>query len=90
MASKITEDELLEHFDEGTGLVAYQCGDARDVGFDPRHEPESGRCSHVNVYTSLGSSKRKTAARKLLARSEIRRVPNVEQLAAAESRRASG
>jgi hypothetical protein len=59
----------LSRFPEGCGLVQFNYGDAKLIGFiarlerDPDH-PDNH--AHANVYNSHGSSKRKTLAQKLV------------------------
>jgi hypothetical protein len=36
----ISEDELLSRFEPGTGLAGFNCGQARQLGFDAHHEPD--------------------------------------------------
>jgi hypothetical protein len=48
--------------------VAFNCGDARDLGFDPRRKPDPNypdNQAHANVYFDGSDSKRKTHAKKL-------------------------
>lgn len=68
IASKSSPKKTLCRFQPGSGLVRFNCGEARVIGFDPREEPDP-RCpenlAHANVYTEAGSSQRKKKARKL-------------------------
>ena len=75
------ENEMLERFQQGTGLARFNCGEARELGFDARHEPEEDHDDHANVYsTDLNGSQRKKLARKLVEAAKIARDPNNELL----------
>lgn len=50
------------------GVVAFNCGRARELGFDTRHEADGlypQNSAHAHVYYSGGSSARKKNARRL-------------------------
>lgn len=68
IASLTTAELTLATFLPGTGLVSFQCGEARQLGFQTHHEidvnhPENA--AHAHVYFAASSSKRKTQARRL-------------------------
>lgn len=68
IASKSSPKKTLDRFDIGSGLVSFNCGDARVIGFDSREEPDPEfpkNLAHANVYNDAGSSERKRRARKL-------------------------
>ena len=46
-------------------IVAFRCGCARELGFDPRREPENDNAAHAHVYYDGSNSSRKTRAKKL-------------------------
>jgi hypothetical protein len=71
--SLMTFDEAVRHLravlkcPKG-GLALFNCGRARDLGFDPRKEPDPNHPenqAHANVYSDGADSKRKTRAKKL-------------------------
>jgi hypothetical protein len=60
----------LAHLPKGSGLVSFNCGQARALGFDARLEfdpnyPENK--AHANVYSRHASSQRKRMAQKLVS-----------------------
>lgn len=53
----------------GGGMVSYNCGEARELGFDARHEPERGNQAHAHLYCDLDlSNKRRKRNAQRLAR----------------------
>ena len=69
----------LGHLPAGCGLVMFNTGKARALGFDARHEtdeenPENK--AHAHVYTALVGNPRKAAAKKLVALCTVVREPN--------------
>jgi hypothetical protein len=61
-------DYTLRRFPAGCGLVAFNYGDAKALGFLARQEldPEfPDNIAHANVYSSPSASKHKTMAQKL-------------------------
>lgn len=78
--SMTDEDTLLRRFPEGSGLVEFNCGTARKLGFDARQEPEHGDEAHANIYCELSSNKRKKHARKLVEASTVTKKPDIEKL----------
>ncbi len=81
IASLMSFDEALRHLHEVMkspkgGIVAFNCGDARKLGFNPRQEPDPvypENKAHANVYSDGTDSHRKARAKKL-ARSFCRVV----------------
>ncbi len=60
----------LAHLPAGCGLVAFNCGQARALGFNARLEPDSEQpqnTAHANVYCDLPTNQRKKRAQKLVA-----------------------
>jgi hypothetical protein len=84
VASMSDEDELLSRFRRGTGMVRFNCGVARALGFNACHEPEQGNEAHANVYCDLPSSKRKKQARLLVEAAQVTREPDAEALRRAD------
>ena len=92
-------DELARRWSGGNGIVAFNCGNAREFGFDARHEPEPFGTdptaineAHCNVYCDIaGDNARKKKARSLAAtcKDSIRRQPDPVPPAAAKSADAS-
>jgi hypothetical protein len=80
IASMRSEEELLQRFRPGSGIVRFHCGTARLLGFDARHEPEQGDDAHANVYCNLKSSQRKRHARMLVESAQVTRVPERDLL----------
>jgi len=71
----------LAHLPPGAGLVQFNSGKARSLGFDARHEldpehPENP--AHAHVYTALMGNSRKKAAQKLVALCMVVREPTFE------------
>lgn len=73
IASIMTFEDAIRHLREilkcpDGGLVAFNVGNAQDLGFDPRKEPDldyPDNRAHANVYSDGSDSKRKTRAKKL-------------------------
>jgi hypothetical protein len=74
-ASMTTPEATLARFSPGSGIAEFNCGGARNLGFDTRAEPENGNDAHAHVYCDHPNNKRKAAARKLAEACIIRRVP---------------
>jgi hypothetical protein len=58
----------LRRFPQGCGLVSFNYGDAKVIGYSARLEVDPDfpdNRAHANVYNGSGSSKRKTMAQKL-------------------------
>ena len=75
LASLMSLEDAVRHLREVLksakgGIVAFNCGDAKGLGFDPRKEPDPNypqNEAHANVYSDGSDSKRKTRAKKLAA-----------------------
>jgi hypothetical protein len=68
----------LGHLPEGSGLVQFNCGDARGIGANALLEPDPDQPenkAHANVYTSSSASKRKTIAQKLVSLCTLVQAP---------------
>lgn len=65
IARLTTPEQTLSRWPTGSGIVAFNCGSARDIGFDARHEPEEGNAAHANVYSDFPTKERKRRARQL-------------------------
>lgn len=76
LSSMDNGQSLLTDFTSGSGVVEFNCGVARELGFDARHEPENGNDAHAHVYCELASGKRKKQARKLVHASVIKVEPS--------------
>lgn len=59
--------ETLTRWPAGSGIAAFNCGEARQLGFDARLEPEHGNDAHANVYCGFPNNERKRRARHLAA-----------------------
>jgi len=76
--------EVIARWTGGNGIVAFDCGIARNHGFYTRHEPElfpnstEMNTAHCNVYGVAGTNDRKRRARALAetCRDSIRRMPD--------------
>lgn len=75
VASLSSVQETLARWPDGSGIVGFNSGQARQLGFDARHEPEHGNSSHANVYCTHPNNERKRRARQLAAMSVIVREP---------------
>jgi hypothetical protein len=62
-----TPEQTLARWPVGSGIVGFNCGQARQLGFDARHEPEHGNGAHANVYNDFPTNERKRRARQLAA-----------------------
>jgi hypothetical protein len=64
-----TERQLREQLGKpDAGIVSFQCGRARELGFDARHEIDDrfpDNKAHAHVYYDGGRSSRKKKARRL-------------------------
>ena len=82
--SKVTDESVvLARFAPGTGLASFNCGKARELGFDAHEEPEHGLDDHAHLYShQLSSSRRKKQARSLADAVTIFREPDNELLRA--------
>lgn len=61
-------DDTLNRFRPGTGLVKFNCGQARTIGFDTRDEIDDlfpDNSAHAHVYDMGGSPNRKKRARRM-------------------------
>jgi hypothetical protein len=75
IATLMSLEEAVRHLrevlkSEKGGIVAFNCGDAKGLGFDPRKEADQNypqNKAHANVYSDGNDSKRKTRAKKLAA-----------------------
>ena len=68
----------LAHLPQGSGLVQFNCGAARDIGASALLEPDPEQPenkAHANVYTSPVTSKRKTIAQKLVSLCTLVQAP---------------
>ena len=72
LASRTTPDETRGRFQFVFELVAFNCGEARDIGFETRDEldplhPDNKAHAHVYFidYQDLSSKQRKAKARRL-------------------------
>jgi hypothetical protein len=77
--SLTTEARVAAHLPNGSGIIRFNAGVARSLGFDARHDPEDSDDSHAHVYCDLGSDKRKKKARKLIETVTWVREPNMGQ-----------
>jgi hypothetical protein len=71
-------EHTLGHLPAGSGLVAFNCGAARALGFDARLEPDPQHpenAAHANVYCSLPTSQRKKRAQQLVGLCQVIREP---------------
>jgi len=62
------ERQLREDLDSADGgMVSFNCGEARRLGFDARHEPERDNKAHGHLYCdgTLSSNQRKRNAQRL-------------------------
>lgn len=69
-------EQTLSRWPAGSGIVAFDCGQARQLGFDARHEPEHGNDAHANVYNDFPANERKRRARQLAAACVVVAAPN--------------
>lgn len=66
-----TVGQTLARWPAGSAVAAFNCGEARAIGFDARHEPEHGNDAHANVYCDGPGGERKRRARRLAAACSI-------------------
>lgn len=84
VASLIGLDGAIRHMKEvlkcqDGGIVAFNCGQARSLGYDARHEPDPNfrdNKAHANVYFDGTNSTRKKAAKKLAMLCELVHRPS--------------
>ena len=59
------------------GMVSFNCGEARQLGFDARHEPEQDNNAHAHLYCDQDATarERKKNARRLVQRCVIEIQP---------------
>jgi hypothetical protein len=70
VASKTTIERTLSHLRQGSGIVAFSCWRARELGFDARWEIDANfpeNFAHAHVYCDLPKSRRKTRAQELVS-----------------------
>ena len=63
------------------GIVSFQCGNARSLGFDARQEPDPKypeNTAHANVYYNGSNNGRKKAAKRLAAQCKIVHEPRFQ------------
>src|SRR5438093_208642 len=73
-----TPEHTLAHLPAGSGLVSFNCGAAKGLGFNAYLEPDPQypeNKAHANVYSSASSSKRKTMAQRLVSSCKVVREP---------------
>ncbi|HET6884026.1 MAG TPA: hypothetical protein VFI31_27985 [Pirellulales bacterium] len=80
VASLATPEQTLGRFKAGCGLVQFNSGAARQLGFDARQEldarfPENS--AHANVYCDLPKNERKRRAQQLVSLATILRAPTL-------------
>ncbi len=64
----------LAHLPCGSGIVQFNAGIARSLGFDARLEPDPEKPenhAHANVYCLLGRNQRKKAAQRLAQHCDV-------------------
>lgn len=78
MTSLATREQTLSRFRIGAGLVEFNTGSARQLGFDARQEIDArfpDNLAHANVYCVLAKNERKRRAQQLVALTSVIRVP---------------
>lgn len=68
IASRTTPEATLARFSAGSGLVEFNCGEARQIGFDARQERDHlypDNTAHAHVYSDHSNNERKQRAREL-------------------------
>lgn len=68
IASLTTPSRTLARFEEGSGLVAFSCGKARELGFDARQEQDErfpDNEAHANVYCNGARTPSRSMAKNL-------------------------
>lgn len=86
IASIIGLDSVIRHMIEilnspQGGIVSFQCGEARSLGFDACREPDPNypdNIAHSNVYYDGSNSSRKRAARRLAEQCKIMHKPKFQ------------
>lgn len=78
--SMTTQDAALGRLPDGSGILRFNSGVARQLQFDAHHEPELGNDAHANVYRT----RRKKQARRLLDSESTMVIvkPDIEKLRA--------
>ncbi len=62
--------QLCEDFHKPDGgMVSFNCGKARELGFDARHEPEQNNPAHAHLYCADSAAKQRKKNAQRLARS---------------------
>lgn len=64
----VSVQHTLDHLVAGSGVVSFNCGAARGLGFDAHQEPDPNypdNHAHANVYNLLSGNQIKKAAQKL-------------------------
>jgi hypothetical protein len=72
-----TPEQTLARWPVGSGIVTFNVGKARAIGFDARHEPEHGNNAHANVYCDCPAKERKRRARQLAEMSVVVVAPQL-------------
>jgi len=78
IASMATPEETLDRFRLGSGLVQFNAGAGRQLGFDARQELDEDfpdNLAHANVYCALPKSERKRHAQQLVLLTSVVRIP---------------
>src|SRR3990172_10453737 len=80
VVSLTTPEVTLSQFPQGPGLVSFNCGMARALDFDARHEmdrrhPENK--AHANVYCDCPTKERKRRSRQFVTLCKIIQEPIV-------------
>jgi hypothetical protein len=77
-ASLATPEQTLRRFTSSTGLVQFNAGLARQIGFDARQELDErfpDNLAHANVYCALAKNERKRRAQQLVSLTTVVRAP---------------
>lgn len=77
-ASLASPGQTLGRFRQGSGLVQFNAGAARELGFDARQELDGNfpdNLAHANVYCDLGKKERKRRAQQLVSLTTVARAP---------------
>lgn len=80
IASLANPEQTLSRFKAGCGLVQFNSGAARQLGFDARQEIDSQfpeNAAHANVYCDLPRNERKRRAQQLVSLATVLRAPAV-------------
>ncbi|HVA47033.1 MAG TPA: hypothetical protein VNH11_11760 [Pirellulales bacterium] len=78
VASLATSEQTLTRFRSGSGMVQFESGPARQLGFDARIERDENfpaNLAHANVYCDLPKGERKRRAQQLLSLTSVVRAP---------------